>query len=109
MYLFFSMTVQPLEGQGFLIIEVSRSHSRHTTLGRTHLYGWSAWRRDFYLTTHNTHKRQTSTPPARFKPTIPASERPQTHALDRAASGIGSAVLLLWHQTRRCGLNTGDT
>jgi hypothetical protein len=28
-------------------------------------------------------------PPAGFKPTIPASERPQTHALDRAATGIG--------------------
>jgi hypothetical protein len=24
-----------------------------------------------------------------FEPTIPASERPQTHALDRAATGIG--------------------
>jgi len=28
--------------------------------------------------------------PAGFEPTIPASERPQTHALDRVASGIGS-------------------
>jgi hypothetical protein len=28
--------------------------------------------------------------PAGFEPTIPASERPQTHALDRAATGIGS-------------------
>jgi hypothetical protein len=27
--------------------------------------------------------------PAGLEPTIPASERPQTHALDRAASGIG--------------------
>ena len=27
-------------------------------------------------------------PPAGFEPTIPARERPQTHALDRAASGI---------------------
>jgi hypothetical protein len=29
---------------------------------------------------------------ARFEPAIPASERPQTHALDRAATGIGSAT-----------------
>jgi hypothetical protein len=29
-------------------------------------------------------------PPAGFEPTIPASERPQTHALDCAATGIGS-------------------
>jgi hypothetical protein len=28
-------------------------------------------------------------PPAGFEPTIPASERPQTHALDGAALGIG--------------------
>jgi len=27
--------------------------------------------------------------PAVFEPTISASERPQTHALDRAATGIG--------------------
>jgi len=29
-------------------------------------------------------------PPAGFEPTIPAIERPQIHALDRAASGIGT-------------------
>jgi len=28
-------------------------------------------------------------PLAGFEPTIPASERPQTHALGRAATGIG--------------------
>ena len=28
-------------------------------------------------------------PPVGFEPTISASERPQTHALDRAAIGIG--------------------
>jgi len=27
--------------------------------------------------------------PMGFEPTIPASERPQTHAFDRAATGIG--------------------
>jgi hypothetical protein len=81
------MAQQPLVGQGLLIIEASRSHSlRHTTLGRTPLDEWSARRRDLYLTTHNTHKRQTSMPPTGFEPTILASERPQTHALDRAVS-----------------------
>jgi hypothetical protein len=59
------------------------------TLGRTPLDEWSARRRDLYVTTHNTHKRQTSMSSAEFKPAIPASERPQTHALDRAATGIG--------------------
>jgi hypothetical protein len=35
---------------------------RHTTLGRTSLDEWPAHLRDLYLTTHNTHKRQTSMP-----------------------------------------------
>jgi len=29
-------------------------------------------------------------PPAGIKPIIPGSERPQTHALDRAATGTGN-------------------
>ena len=36
---------------------------RRTTVGRTPLDEWSARRRDLYLTTHNTHNRQTSMPP----------------------------------------------
>jgi hypothetical protein len=63
---------------------------RHTTVSRTPLYKWSPRRRDLYLTTHNTHNRQTSIPPVRFEPTIPAGERPQTHTLDRAATGTGN-------------------
>ena len=34
-------------------------------------------------------------PPVGFQPTIPASERPQTHALDRAATGTGNVIKLL--------------
>jgi hypothetical protein len=68
---------------------------RHTTLGRTPLDEWPARRRDLYLTTHNTHKRQTSMPPAGFEPINPVSERPQTHALDRTATGIGDIDDLL--------------
>jgi hypothetical protein len=30
-------------------------------------------------------------PPVQIKPTIPAGERPQTYALDRAATGTGSS------------------
>jgi len=52
------------------------------TVGRTPLDEGSARRRDLYLTTHNIYKRQTSMPPAGFEPAIPASEWPQTHALD---------------------------
>jgi hypothetical protein len=62
---------------------------RHTSVGRTPLDEWSARHRDLYLTTHNTHNRQTSMPTAVFEPTIPVSERPKTHALDRTATGIG--------------------
>jgi len=50
---------------------------RRTTVGRTPLNEWSACRRD-YLTTHNTHNRQTSMLPVEFEPTTPAGERPQT-------------------------------
>jgi hypothetical protein len=49
----------------------------------------SARRRDLYPTTHDTHIWQMSMPPVGFKPEIPASERPQTHALNRAATAIG--------------------
>jgi len=44
---------------------------RHVTLGRTSLDEWRARRRDLYPTTHSTHKRQTSLPPAGFEHTIP--------------------------------------
>ena len=76
---------------GLLIHEVSRSHTRRTTVGRTPLDNWSARRRDLYLTTHNTN-RKASMFPVGFEPTISAGERPQTNALDRAATGNGSCV-----------------
>jgi hypothetical protein len=69
---------------------------RHTTLGRTPLDEGSALRRDFYLTTHNTHKRQTSMPPVGFEPTIPASARPKAHVLERAAIGIGKCKSIMY-------------
>jgi len=63
---------------------------RRTTVGRTSLDEWSARRRDLYLTTHNTHNRQTTMPPVGFEPTISVGKRPQTYALERAATGTGS-------------------
>ena len=60
-----------------------------TIVGRPPLDEWSASNRDLYLTTHNTHNRQTSMPPTGFESEIPASERPQTHALDLATTGTG--------------------
>ena len=38
-------------------------------------------------------------PPAEFEFAIPASERPQTHALDGAATGIGISVSTLYKVT----------
>ena len=35
-------------------------------------------------------------PPVGFEPTISAGERPQTYALDRAATGTGNSVSLPW-------------
>jgi len=57
------------------------------TFGRTPLDELSASRRDLYLSTHYTHKRQTSMPLAEFELTLSACERPQTYALGRAATG----------------------
>ena len=77
-----------------------RDHTqRRTTVGRTPLYEWSARRRDLYLTTHNTQNRQTSTPPVGFEPTIAEGERPQTYALDRAATRIGKIVNMSHYKT----------
>ena len=69
---------------------------RRTTVGKTPLNEWLARHRDLYLTTHNTHNRQTSMPPVGFETTISAGERPQTYALDRAATGTGIYFITFW-------------
>jgi hypothetical protein len=95
-YIFFSMARQPYMGLGLLVSSRLHDHTvRHTTVGRTPLDEGPARRRDLYLT-HNTHKRQTSMPPVGFEPTIPASERPKTHALDRTATGIGYIYIYIY-------------
>jgi hypothetical protein len=62
-------------------------HTHTPFLGRAALDEGSACRRDLYLTTHTIHKRQESIPQAGFEGTFPTSEGPQTHVLDRAATG----------------------
>ena len=58
-------------GSGFL------DHTqRRATVGRTPLDEWSIRRTDLYLTTHNTHNRQTSMPPRGIR----------THNLSRRAA-----------------------
>ena len=69
------------------------------TVGRTPLDEWTARCRDLYLTTHNAHKRQTSMPSAGFEPIILAGERPQTYALDGAATRTAKALINLVSST----------
>jgi len=87
---FFSVAQKPPSGPGPHHFRSFTITLRHTTFVRTPLDGWSAQRRDTYLTTHNW--RQTSMPPAGFEPTIPASERPKTHAYEPSAAGKGQTV-----------------
>ena len=70
---------------------LSRLHD-HTQTHQTPYYcsGWviSPIQRPLPDNKQQSQEREIH-PPAGFEPAIPASERPQTHALDRAASGIG--------------------
>ena len=69
---------------------LSRLHDHTQT--HTHSLGllWTSDQLVAETYTDNTHSRQTSIPPPLgFEPAIPASERPQTYALDCAATGTG--------------------
>ena len=79
-----------LVGQGFLIIEASSLHW-HPTFDRTPMEEWSARHRDLYLKKAR-HSEDTALSPVGLEPAIPPSERPQTKALERAATGIGYAM-----------------
>jgi len=91
--IFFLWRCSPTRAMASSILRFLYHTQRCITVGRTPLDEWSARRRDLYMTTHNTHNRQTSMPPVEFEPTISAGERPQTYALDRAATGIGMNVI----------------
>ena len=85
------------------ILRCTDHTQRRTTIGRTPLDEWLARRRDLYLTTH-TLIRQTSMPSAEIEPTTPAHERPQTHALEVAATGTSPYTgyfTTLGHNCRR--------
>jgi len=87
MQLFFLWRCDPTRVMASSFLRFLDHTQRRTTVGRTLLNEWSARRRDLYLTTHNTHNRQTSMPCVGFEPTISTDERPQTYALDRTATG----------------------
>ena len=91
--LFFLWRCDPTRIMASSVLRFLDHTQRRTTVGRTPLDERSAPRRDLYLTTHNTHNRQTSMPPVGFEPTISAGERPQTYALDNAATGTGNIIL----------------
>jgi hypothetical protein len=94
------MTQQTLMGHGLFIVEALRSDSN-----TPHSVGL-LWRSDQHdaETTNNTHKRHIYTPPAGFEPAVPASQRPQIHVLDGAATGIGETYL--YRLSYRFHLNT---
>jgi hypothetical protein len=73
-------------GQGLFIIEASLSYSDTPQLVELLWRGISPSQRTL-PTTHNTYNRKPSMSLGGFKPTIPASQRPQNHALDRVATG----------------------
>jgi hypothetical protein len=84
------MARQPQMGQGLLIVGAWRSHSdKPHSLGLlctgdqpdTEIPTWQHT---------NTQKREAYMHPPAFEPAVPASERPQTQALDRAATGFGN-------------------
>jgi hypothetical protein len=79
-FLFRCTTVPSVAGASY--VSRPQDHTKYITISRTLLDC------DPYMTTHNTQNRQTSTRPAGFEPANPANERPKTHALDRAATGI---------------------
>ena len=55
------------------------------------------------LPDNTQHSQQTDIhAPAGFEPAIPGSERPQNHALDRAATGIGTSVNMPGESVCRC-------
>ena len=78
------MAEHTLVGQGLLITEASRLHS--DTLHWVGLL-WTSDRAESETSTrqHTTLTRKSSMQPSGFELTVPASDRTQTHGLDRAA------------------------
>jgi hypothetical protein len=84
----FPWVQQPLVGQIFLFFEASQSYSG--TLNSVGLF----WKNDesvaeTFTRYHTTLTRGEPMETTGFETEIPVSERPQTHSLDRAATGIG--------------------
>ena len=99
MFVFF-LARQPPVGQGLLIHEVSRSHTT------THHNRWDCSGRVISssqrpLPDKTQHSQRTDIlAPAGFEPTTLAGKRPQTYAIDRAATGTGVYIRYTVCRTR---------
>jgi len=91
---FFPMGHHPLLGQSLLVIESSPSHS--DTLQSVGLLCTSDQSVAETTILDNTQHSQESLsmPPAGFESALPALERLQTHALNRAATGMGKVHVI---------------
>ena len=81
----------------YIIPEISGSHQRRTTVGRTPVDVWSFHRRDLYLTTHNTHKGQKSMPRIRTHPSVTGTGGQLMTRLKLAV------IKRIWNHKRRRG------
>ena len=93
--IFFLWRCDPTQVMASSFLRFLDHTQQRTTVVRTPLDELSARRIDFYPTTNNTHNRQLSMPPVGFQPTISAGDRPQTYALDRAATGTGYFFIII--------------
>jgi len=55
------------------LVTLRHTHTHTHTIGTTPPDEGSPRRRDLYMTTHVTHKREASMPPAGFEAALPAS------------------------------------
>ena len=76
MHFFFLWRCDPTRVMASSFLRFLDQTQRRTAVGRTPLDEWSARRIDLYLTTHDTHNRQTSMPPGGIR----------THDLNRRAA-----------------------
>jgi hypothetical protein len=77
------MALQSLVGQDLLIIESSRSYS---DIQHSVGFIWTSDQPDAENSDNTQHSQQTYMHPTGFESSIPVSERPQTHASERAAT-----------------------
>jgi len=93
----FLKSQQPLVYQGLFVIEASRSQL--DTSQSVELY-WTSDQPDAETSVWHHTTLTAPLPQAGFETPVPASEWPQTHSLNRAATGIGvfltNAMLIAW-------------